>query len=369
MSDVDDITTRVHDAIAMNVGLMNGPSHIVERAVETAGQVRRRRRRRRAFAGALVITAAVGTLAGVAAAARHDRPGVTVSAGASTTLSPPTTAALPGPGALIEHWNTECGPVPGLAPISGVRFTLALQSPVVAPGGGTPADLRFENTTGHEIQVGTGIGAWFVTTPDDRLVGTSLGYPVLSIGYMFRIAAHESTVPSEPGGSVGAVIGACTKSAPTADQTPPLPRGRYLAWFGIPTDAGAMFISEPAPFEVAGAPVWDVKMTRAQALAIGRDNAVDPETAIVTAKLASWAEIRDAGAATGTSPNENLERRVWAVSIKGEPTPHQCCIVKVARFRWGVVFVDATSGDQFSFDASAKGDIAPWFAALPDHGA
>ena len=44
----DDITTRVHDAIAMNVGLMHGPSHVVERAFEVAGQGRRRRRRRRA---------------------------------------------------------------------------------------------------------------------------------------------------------------------------------------------------------------------------------------------------------------------------------------------------------------------------------
>jgi hypothetical protein len=353
----------------MNVGLMHGPPRVVERALEAAAQVRRRRRRRRAVVGALVVTAAVGTLAGVAAATRDDGPGITVTAGSSTTQSsPPTTATLPDPSALIGHWNTDCGPVPGLAPVSGLRFTIDLQSPVVAPGGGTPAELRFENTTGKEILVGTGVGAWFVTTPDGRLVGTSLGYPVITIGYMFTVAAQQSTVPSEPRGGVGSVVGACTKSAATADQTPPLPRGRYLAWFGIPTDAGAMFISEPARFEVAGAPLWDVTMTRAQALAIGRENAIDPETAIVTAKLASWAEIRSAGGVTSTGPNENPDRRVWVVSISGE-VRSRCCLMKHEPFRWGIVFVDARDGDRFSSIQHWKGDIAPWFADLPDHGA
>jgi hypothetical protein len=248
-----------------------------------------------------------------------------------------------------------------------LRFTLELESTVVQPGGGTQADLRFENTTGHKILVGTGVGAWFVTTPDARLVGTSRGYPVVSIGYMFVVAAHQSTVPAEPGGSVGSVVGACTKSAPTADQTPPLPRGQYLAWFGIPTDAGAMFISEPAPFEVAGAPVWDVKVTRAQAVAKGKDGAIDPTTAIVTAKLASWGEIRDAGAAVGSSPSDEPDRRVWVVSVAGA-VRSRCCLTPHAPFRWGVAFIDASTGEAFAFNQGSTGDVAPWFARLADHG-
>ena len=50
MSDSHDITTRVHDAIHMNVDLMDGPPRIIERALVVADQVRRRRRRRRALA-------------------------------------------------------------------------------------------------------------------------------------------------------------------------------------------------------------------------------------------------------------------------------------------------------------------------------
>ena len=130
-----------------------------------------------------------------------------------------------------------------------------------------------------------------------------------------------------------------------------------------------MFISEPAPFEVAGAPVWEVKVTRAGSPWPGKDGAIDPTTAIVTAKLASWAEIQDAGAATGTRPNDNPDRRVWVVSISGAPHPGMCCLAPHKPFTWGVVFLDASTGDLFSFDAGSTGDIAPWFAGLPDHGA
>jgi hypothetical protein len=203
--DSNDISRRVHDAIHMNVDLMDGPPRIVERALEVAGQVRRRRRRRRALAGALLITATVGTLAGVAVATRDEHGGITVTAGSSSTTS--------------------------------------------------------------------------------------------------------------------------RKS------------------------------------------VWTVKIDRAHAIAIGRERAGDPATAIVTAKLASWAEIQAADPTVGTSSDDDPGRRVWAISISGafsgrggrgsnEP------------YRWAVVFVDAsTIHPPFATESGSTGDVAPWFAALPDHGA
>jgi hypothetical protein len=122
-------------------------------------------------------------------------------------------------------------------------------------------------------------------------------------------------------------------------------------------------------FEVGGAAVWNVEVTREQALAKGRLGAIDPRTAVVEAKLASWAEIQTAGANMGTSPSDRPERRVWVVSISGAPHPGHCCLAPHAPFRWGVVFLDASTGNGFSFSAGSTGDVAPWFARLPDHGA
>lgn len=369
MSDVDDITTRVHDAIAMNVGLMNGPSHIVERAVEVAGQVRRRRRRRRAVVSALLVTAAVGTLGGVAVATRDDGRGITVTAGSSTTQSPPTTAALPDASAIVAHWDNACGVAPTIAPVAGLRFTIDVPAGVVQPGASVTSPVVLENTTDHVINFGTGMGTWYVTTPNGRVVGTSAGYARYTIGYGVRVDARSREMPSQPQGGFAANSGSCAGSEFTPPRPTPLPQGHYLAWFGIPSGAGTMFLSEPVPFEVAGGQVWDVPVTRAAAVAKGKDGAIDPTTAIVTAKLASWAEIRDAGAAMGTGPDDNPDRRVWAVSISGAPHPGMCCIGPHKPFRWGVVFLDASTGDLFSFNAGPTGDIAPWFAKLPDHGA
>jgi hypothetical protein len=254
MSDVDDITTRVHDAIAMNVGLMNGPSHIVERAVEMAGQVRRRRRRRRAAVSALVITAAVGTLGGVAVATRNDGPGITVTAGSSTTQSPPTTSALPPPSALVAQWDNICGVAPRLAAIPGLRFTLDLPSRVVQQGASVTPAIVLENTTDHEIRFGTGMGTWYVTTPAGRVVGTSAGYGKYMIGYRVDVAAHSRELPSTPSASFAASTGSCAGSQFNPPRPMPLPQGHYLAWFGIPSPPpGSMFLSDPVPFEVAGA--------------------------------------------------------------------------------------------------------------------
>ena len=129
-----------------------------------------------------------------------------------------------------------------------------------------------------------------------------------------------------------------------------------------------MFLSEPAPFEVANAPVWNVAVTRAQAVAIGRATAIDPSTAIVQTKLASWAELQDAGGALGSSPTDTPDRRLWVISISGPVHPGHCCITEHPPFRWGVVLIDAAGGDGSTFDAGSTGDVAPWFAGVPDHG-
>jgi hypothetical protein len=252
MSDSNDITTRVHDAIHMNVDLMDGPPRIVERALEVAGQVRRRRRRRRALAGALLVTATVGTLAGVAVATRDDGPGVTITAGSSTTRSPATTIALPDPSALVTHWNTDCGVAPKFAPIAGLRFTLELESTVVQPGASARPTIVLENTTAHEIRFGAGMGTWYVTSYAGRVVGTSTGYGKYMIGYRVDVAAHSRELPSTPSASFAADSGSCAGSQA---QPVPLPTGDYLAWFALPTAPGRMFLSEPVPFEVSAAPV------------------------------------------------------------------------------------------------------------------
>lgn len=363
-----DLETRVRDAIRMNVDFMEGHPHIVERALVAAGQARRRRRRQRTLAGAFAVTAGVGALVGVVVA-NHGDSGITVTAGSSTSAASSTTVP-PGASSLVDHWDSSCGTAPRLAPLAGLRFTIDLEARVLHPGEGMRAALVFENTTDHEIRVGTGIGAWYVSTPTGRVVGTSAGYPVVSIGYGFTVAAHRSTVPAEPKGFIGSDGGACaTTGGPAADLTPPLPRGHYLAWFGIPDTKGGMFVSEPAPFEVGGAPVWPVPVTRAQALAKGRLDAIDPETTGVQAKLASWKEIRDAGAAVGSSPSDKPERRVWVVAVLGPVHRGMCCLVTQPPFRWGVVFIDAATGDAFQYAAGWKGAAPAWFASLPDHGA
>lgn len=372
---MSDMETRVRDAIATNVDSMDGSADIIEKAISSAGHARRRRRAQRAMAGALVVTAGVGSLVGVVVANRGDNAGVSVSAGASSSSvsTPPSTqapAALPSPSALVDRWNASCGTAPRLSPVAGLRFTLQLASSVVTPGAGTRAALVFENTTDKEVQVGTGVGAWYVSTPTGRLVGTSAGYPVILIGYSFTVAARRFTIPFEPEGFIGSLVGACTTSGgDAADLTAPLPRGHYLAWFGIPDTKGGMFVSEPAPFEVGGALVWPVPVTRAQALAKGRLDAIDPETTGVQAKLASWKEIRDAGAAVGSSPSDKPERRVWVVAVLGPVHRGMCCLVTEPPFRWGVVFIDAATGDAFQYAAGWKGAAPAWFASLPDHGA
>jgi len=370
MSDSNDITTRVHDAIHMNVDFMDGPPRIVERALEVAGQVRRRRRRRRALAGALLVTATVGTLAGVAVATRDEHGGITVTAGSSTTHSPATTIALPDPGALIAHWNTACGVAPKFAPIAGLRFTLELESTVVQPGASARPTIVLENTTDHEVGFDTGNGTWYVTNPAGLVVGTSAGYGrYAGPGYMVRIPAYSIVRrPSTLSGHFEASSGSCSGSGLDPPPAMPLEPGRYLAWFALPHSSdGTNFLSEPVPFEVPQAPAWDVKVTRDQAVAIGRATAIDPTTAIVTAKLASWGEIRDAGAAVGRSPSDEPDRRVWVVSVAG-PVRSRCCLTPHAPFRWGVVFIDASTGDAFAFNQGSTGDVAPWFADLPDHG-
>jgi hypothetical protein len=371
---VSDIETRVRDAIAMNVDLMEGQSRIVERALASVGQVRRRRRRRRALVSALVVTAGVGIVAGIAAATRDHDSEVTVTAGSSTSVGtvPRPTAAL-SPSALVAGWNPACGSVPKLATVGGLRFTLSLPSTVVAPGETLTAVSVLRNATDHEIQFGTGVGAWYITTPSGRLVGTSSGYPVYTIGYRVVVPAHGRVAPHALGAVVAAVVAACAPSSasPASPQiSPPLPRGKYLAWYGLPIGPSyGEFVSEPAPIEVGGAPVWNVPTTRAQALTLGRRDAIDPSTTVVMAKLASWAEIQGAGAYFGTSPTDNPDRRIWVVSIAGPPHPGHCCIAPHKPFRWGVVLIDANTGDGFSFAAGSTGDVAPWFARLPDHGA
>jgi hypothetical protein len=139
---------------------------------------------------------------------------------------------------------------------------------------------------------------------------------------------------------------------------------------GITVTAGSSTSAAraPKPIPSGGAPRWSVGVTRAQALALGRGDAIDPRTEVVRAKLASWAEIQAGGAATGSSPSDEPDRRVWAVSISGAPRPGQCCLAPHQPFRWGVVFIDATTKQPFAFDVGSTGDIAPWFARLPDHG-
>jgi hypothetical protein len=209
---MSDIETRVRDAITMNVDFMDGPPSIVERALASAGHVRRRQRRRRALASGLLVAVGVAAIVGVAAA-RHDDRGLTIAAESPTTTHAATTSSVPA------------------------------------------------------------------------------------------------------------------------------------------------------------APLWNVPVTRAQVLVRGRDAAIDPNTAIVTAKLASFAELQDAGAAMGTGPDDTPGRRIWVISISGPVHPGHCCLAPHAPFRWGVVFVDATSGDGYMFSAGPTGNVAPWFARLPDHGA
>jgi hypothetical protein len=136
-------------------------------------------------------------------------------------------------------------------------------------------------------------------------------------------------------------------------------------------DHGGLTVAAGSSTTTASGPaVWDAKVTRARALEIGRERANDPATAIVTAKLASWAEIQAADRAVGRSSEADPGRRVWAVSISGEfsgrggqgPSDP---------YRWAVVFVDASNGSHppIAIEAGSTGDIAPWFAVLPDHGA
>ncbi|MDQ1466608.1 MAG: hypothetical protein QOH10_1023 [Actinomycetota bacterium] len=373
---MSDIETRVRDAITMNVDLMDGPARVVERAVASADRVRRSRRRRRALASAAVVTLGAVAIAGVVFAVRDHGSGMTVTAGSPTSVaSAPKASGQLGPNALIAGWNTDCGQVPVLAPVDGLRFTLALGSPVVAPGESVKASSVLENQTAHDVRFGTGIGTWYITTPAGRLVGTNRGYAKPTIGYGVVIPAYGRVTPRDLTTSVAANAGACAPwvASPASPLiSPPLPRGHYLAWYGLPTTPGAEFVSEPARFDVGGAPLWNVHVTRAQAIAKGRLAAIDPTTAIVQAKLVSWAEIRSAGAYLGTRPNDEPERRAWAVSISGAPHPGMCCLAPHRPFRWGVVFIDPSTGDAFSsvsFAAGSTGDIAPWFARLPDHGA
>ena len=201
-----------------------------------------------------MITAVLGTLGGVAVATRDRDPGVTVAAGSSTTQSPPpTTAALPDASAIVARWDNACGVAPKIAPIAGVRLTIDVPSGVVQPGASVTSPIVLENTTDHVIHFGTGMGTWYVTTPAGRVVGTSAGYLKVTIGYLFDLPADARTRPPHPAGGFAANSGSCAGSEFTPPRPTPLPPGHYLAWFGIPSGAGGMFISEPAPFEVGGA--------------------------------------------------------------------------------------------------------------------
>ncbi len=374
MTEGSNIEDRVRDAIAANVDLMAGPPRVLERALASAGRARSRRRRTRVLAGAAGVTVAAAAVGGVALAVHHSGDGVTITAGATTTTSAPaatSTTSLTA-SALIDGWNTECGVAPHPTTIDGLRFTIEPPSGPVRPGQSAAARFLVENTTDHKIDVATGVGAWYVTTPAGRLVGTSAGYAVIDIGYALTVPAGRQISPAFPSGSFAANSGSCAGSQFSPPRPTPLPAGSYLLWFSMPVSTadspGGALLSTPVPFSVAGDAVWDVKVTRAQVIETGRNNAVHPEAATVTAKLVSWQEFRDAGgAAIAGHPNEDPARRVWAVSISG-PVHSMCCITSaVPTFRWGVLVIDADTGEGLGLQAGSTDDVAPWFAALPDH--
>src|SRR4051812_49212128 len=99
----------------MHVDLMEGSPEIVERVIASAGRARARRRRHRALTGAFAVTAAVGAIVGVVAVSNHDRSGLTVTAGPSTSAA--TTAPrspLLSPSAFVRQWDPQCGTAPQL---------------------------------------------------------------------------------------------------------------------------------------------------------------------------------------------------------------------------------------------------------------
>jgi hypothetical protein len=356
---MSDIETRVREAITMNVDLMDGPSSIVERALGAAGVVRRQRRRR-ALAVAVAVTVGTSAIVGVSVATRDHGPGITVTAGSSTSIPSAPQASAP-------KWTTACGAAPQISTLPGLRFTLELASDVVRPGASAKATIVLENTSDRDVQFVTGMaGAWVVTTPTGEIVASSAPETVFAIGYGIDVPAHRTVRPAHPSAGFTAAAPSCTENAP---PPVPLPAGRYLAWYLVSRSSPnpSVLLSRPAPFEVAGIAVWSSPMTRSQAIARGRLDAIDPTTAVVQAKLASWGEIQGAGAAMGTSPNDSVDRRIWVVSVSGAVHPGHCCVKPHAPFRWGVLFVDASTGKGFASEAGSAGDIAPWFVRVPDH--